>query len=124
MSLTHILPHSANEEDILHGPHVQIIVKDREGTTHTLQGPLDLNMNLMELMKAYELPVMGTCGGMALCSSCHVYVRSNHTLPSKSDAEEAALDNAYAVDPQFSRLSCQIRLTEALEGLEVELGPE
>jgi 2Fe-2S ferredoxin len=40
---------------------------------HELQAPTDMAMNIMELCKAYELPVEGTCGGMAMCASCQCY---------------------------------------------------
>lgn len=80
-------------------------------------------MNLMEVCKAYELPVEGTCGGMALCASCQCYVLSDHALEDKSEDEEAMLAEAYNVLPT-SRLGCQIHITEALDGLEIELAPE
>ena len=51
-------------ENIIH-----ITVVDREGKEHVLEAPTDMNMNMMELCKSYELPVEGTCGGMAMCAS-------------------------------------------------------
>jgi ferredoxin len=102
---------------------IQIIVLDREDQEHPLDAPTDLNMNLMELCKAYELPVLGTCGGMALCSTCHVYVLSEHELPEMNEAEEEMLDQAFFVKNN-SRLGCQIRLTEDIDGLKVKLAPE
>ena len=57
---------------------IKIVVVDREGERHELEGPTDMNMNMMELCKSYELPVEGTCGGMAMCASCHMYVTSDH----------------------------------------------
>ena len=66
---------------------IKIIVEDREGERHELDGPTDMNMNMMELCKSYELPVEGTCGGMAMCASCHMYVTSDHELPERSDDE-------------------------------------
>lgn len=101
---------------------IQINIIDREGGRHELQAPTDMNMNVMELCKMYELPVEGTCGGMALCASCHVYVLSGHELPAPTDDELDMLDAAFFVQPN-SRLGCQLRLTEALEGLTVELAP-
>ena len=77
----------------------------------------------MELCKAAELPVEGTCGGMALCASCQVYIESSHDLLERNDDEEAMLDQAFHVKPN-SRLGCQIALTDALEGLIVRLAPE
>ena len=102
---------------------ITIKVTDREGAVHTLDAPTDMNMNLMEVCKAYELPVEGTCGGMALCASCHCYVNSEHPLPDPSDDEEDMLDQAFFVEDN-SRLGCQIRMTEAVDGLAVTLAPQ
>jgi ferredoxin len=99
---------------------IQITIVDREGQEHLLDAPTDMNMNMMELCKSYELPVEGTCGGMALCASCHMYVLSDHTLHEKSDDEEAMLDQAFYVKNN-SRLGCQIKLTPDLDGLKVRL---
>lgn len=79
-------------------------------------------MNMMELCKSYELPVEGTCGGMAMCASCHMYVTSSHDLPERSDDEEDMLDEAFNVEDN-SRLGCQIKLADELDGLEVQLAP-
>ncbi|WP_010135097.1 2Fe-2S iron-sulfur cluster-binding protein [Ochrovirga pacifica] len=102
---------------------ITIKIKDREGEIHELQAPTDMGMNLMELCKAYELPVEGTCGGMAMCASCQCYVLSEHQLPEMQDAEEDMLDQAFYVEDN-SRLGCQIPITEDLDGLEIELAPE
>jgi len=102
---------------------ITIKIKDREGVVHELQAPTDMAMNIMELCKAYELPVEGTCGGMAMCASCQCYVLSNHNLPEKQDAEEDMLDQAFYVEDN-SRLGCQLPITEELDGLEIELAPE
>ncbi len=102
---------------------VKITVIDRHDEAHELDAPTDMNMNLMEICKAYELPVKGTCGGMALCSTCHVYVLSNHELPEAREAEEDMLDQAFFVEDN-SRLGCQIPITAELEGLRVKLAPE
>ncbi len=102
---------------------ITIKIKDREGVVHELQAPTDMAMNIMELCKAYELPVEGTCGGMAMCASCQCYVLSNHNLPEKQDAEEDMLDQAFYVEDN-SRLGCQLPITDELDGLEIELAPE
>ena len=101
---------------------IKVTVIDREGVTHELDAPTDMEMNMMELCKAYELPVEGTCGGMALCASCHMYVESDHELREASDDEEDMLDQAFFVENN-SRLGCQIRLKEAIDGLKVRLAP-
>jgi 2Fe-2S ferredoxin len=102
---------------------IKITVIDREGITHQLDAPTDMAINLMEVCKAYELPVEGTCGGMAMCASCQCYVLSDHPLEEKSEDEEAMLSEAYHVK-ENSRLGCQIPMDKKLEGLKVELAPE
>ncbi|MBN8684048.1 MAG: 2Fe-2S iron-sulfur cluster binding domain-containing protein [Chitinophagales bacterium] len=101
---------------------IKITVIDREDLPHELDAPTDMNMNLMELCKSYELPVEGTCGGMALCASCHVYVQSDHELNDPTDDELDMLDQAFFVKGN-SRLGCQIKLKTALDGLIVKLAP-
>lgn len=105
---------------------VNIQITDREGVAHQVVAPTDMNMNLMELVRSYELAPEGTigiCGGMAMCASCQCYVESDHELPERSDDEEAMLAEAFYVEDN-SRLGCQIHLTPQLEGLKVTLAPE
>jgi len=102
---------------------VNIIIIDRHGEAHELQAPTDLNMNLMELCKAAELPIEGTCGGMAMCASCHCYIKTDHPLPEKSEDEEDMLDQAFNVE-ENSRLGCQIQIKDELEGLIIELAKD
>jgi len=99
---------------------IKVTVIDRNGQAHELDAPTDMNMNMMELCKAYELPVEGTCGGMALCASCHMYIESDHELKDPSDEEEDMLDQAFFVEDN-SRLGCQIHLRPELDGLLVRL---
>ena len=107
-------------EDIL------IKITDRDGTVHEVQAPTDMNLNIMELVRMYELAPEGTigiCGGMAMCASCQCYVLNDIEVPEKGDDEEAMLSEAFNVKPN-SRLGCQINITEKLEGLAIELAPE
>ncbi|MBN8677090.1 MAG: 2Fe-2S iron-sulfur cluster binding domain-containing protein [Chitinophagales bacterium] len=101
---------------------IQVTVLDREGGEHLLDAPTDMNMSIMELCKSYELPVEGTCGGMALCASCHVYVLSDHELHEPTDDELNMLDQAFFVKNN-SRLGCQIKLSDDLNGLKLQLAP-
>ncbi|NUY80632.1 2Fe-2S iron-sulfur cluster binding domain-containing protein [Flavobacterium sp. MAH-1] len=105
---------------------IKITIIDREGVSHEVDAPTDMNMNIMELVRAYELAPEGTigiCGGMAMCASCQCYVVNDVPLPEKSDDEEAMLSEAFNVKPN-SRLGCQINITPEIEGLEIELAPE
>lgn len=105
---------------------VNLKITDRNGVTHSVVAPTDMAMNLMEVVRSFELAEEGTigiCGGMAMCASCQCYIKSDHELPEMNDDEEAMLAEAFYVEDN-SRLGCQIQITEHLEGLEVELAPE
>lgn len=105
---------------------IKIHITDREGVTHEIEAPTDMAMNLMEIVRSYELAPEGTigvCGGMAMCASCQCYVESNHELPEKGDDEEAMLAEAFYVEDN-SRLGCQIAITPEIEGLKITLAPE
>ncbi len=105
---------------------ITIHITDREGVRHEVQAPTDMGMNIMELVRAYELAPEGTigiCGGMAMCASCQCYVLNDVALPEKGDDEEAMLSEAFFVKPN-SRLGCQIAITPEIDGLEIELAPE
>ena len=105
---------------------ISIKITDREGTTHEIQAPTDMAMNVMEVVKAYELAPEGTigiCGGMAMCASCQCYVLSDHELPEMGIDEDMMLAEAFYVE-ENSRLGCQIQITPEMDGLEIELAPE
>lgn len=102
---------------------IKVTIIDREGVEHVLEGPTDMNMNIMELCKAYELPVIGECGGMAMCATCQCYLESDTELAEQSDDELDMLDQAFFVEDN-SRLGCQIPLTEDIDGIVLRLAPE
>ena len=105
---------------------INIKITDRKGVTHDVVAPTDMAMNLMEVVRSYELAEEGTigvCGGMAMCASCQCYIKSDHILPEMSDDEDAMLAEAFYVEDN-SRLGCQIQMIPAMDGLEVELAPE
>ncbi|MDC0100354.1 MAG: 2Fe-2S iron-sulfur cluster-binding protein [Crocinitomicaceae bacterium] len=102
---------------------IKVIIIDREGASHTLMAPTDMNMNIMEVCKAYELPVLGECGGMAMCATCQCYLESDTALPEQSDDELDMLDQAFHVEDN-SRLGCQIHITEEIDGIVLRLAPE
>jgi 2Fe-2S ferredoxin len=102
---------------------IKLIIIDREGVSHELEAPTDMSMNIMEVCKAYELPVEGACGGMAMCATCQCYLESETIIPEQSDAELDMLDQAFFVKTN-SRLGCQIQITEEIEGIVLRLAPE
>ena len=105
---------------------VTLFITDRNGVKHEVLAPTDMNMNVMELIRSYELAEEGTigvCGGMAMCASCQCYVLNDILKSERNDDEEAMLTDAYHVKDN-SRLGCQIHITEDLEGLEIAIAPE
>ncbi|MCW1403633.1 2Fe-2S iron-sulfur cluster-binding protein [Novosphingobium sp. MW5] len=80
---------------------------------------------LLEAAQAAGMPLEGTCEGQMACSTCHVIVAPEwfDKLPRASDDEEDMLDLAAGVT-RTSRLSCQIELGEALDGMEVRIPGE
>ena len=93
---------------------------------HEVVAPTDMSMNLMEVIRSYELAdegTIGVCGGMAMCASCQVYVlEGSEKLQEMQDEEDAMLAEAFHVRDN-SRLGCQLHITENLDGLEVEIAP-
>ena len=81
--------------------------------------------NLLDLAQAADMPLEGTCEGQMACSTCHVILAPEWfiRLPRASEDEEDMLDLAAGV-ARTSRLSCQIELTEALDGIEVRIPGE
>ena len=80
---------------------------------------------LLRVAQAAGMPLEGTCEGQMACSTCHVLVAKEWfaQLPEASEDEEDMLDLAFGVRPT-SRLSCQITMTDALDGLEVTIPAE
>lgn len=78
--------------------------------------------NLLYLAHRYEIPMEGACEASLACTTCHVYVNSDHkdVLPEATEKEEDLLDMAPFLK-ENSRLGCQIILTKELDGLVVEL---
>lgn len=100
---------------------IRLTVEDRRGISQEIEVPEGINLNLMELLKASEYPVLGTCGGMALCASCHISVEAGlEKLNEPQDAELDMLDTLPIVYPN-SRLACQIAVDDRLESVKVKL---
>lgn len=100
-------------------------IKDRDGGEHNLDAPN--GSPLMETLRDEDLDVEGTCGGICSCGTCHVYVSAEWAakLPPKTEDEEMMLEAIGEVVEvrENSRLSCQIEITDELEGFVAEIGP-
>lgn len=106
---------------------IKITIIDREGVKHEVDAPTDMSMNIMEVVRAYELAPEGTigiCGGMAMCASCQCYVHNADEVdvPEMNPDEEAMLWESLNVKDN-SRLGCQIAIVPQIEGLIIELAP-
>ena len=103
----------------------QISVKDRDGAERRLDA--ESGRPLMEVLRDSGTGIVGTCGGMCSCGTCHVYVSEAWAakLPAKSEDEQMMLDAiGELVEVRAnSRLSCQIPVDDSLEGLDVQIGP-
>ena len=80
-------------------------------------------LTVMEGAVQNDIPgIDADCGGGMACATCHVYIKEDwwDKLPNKEDGEEDMLDMAYEPN-KFSRLSCQIIVSDELDGLEVSI---
>lgn len=99
--------------------HFEVI--DRVGEKQLLSLPDDINLSLMEVLKASEYPIEATCGGMALCATCHIeVVKGIEKIGSPTDIELDMFDTLPDATAN-SRLACQIRLSNRLEGALIQL---
>jgi 2Fe-2S ferredoxin len=97
-----------------------IHVTDQAGEQHQLEG-LE-GWRVMEVIRDWGLNIKAECGGALSCATCHVYVDPDWTaaVGQPSEEEEDMLDTVGDVRPN-SRLSCQILMSDALDGLKVTL---
>lgn len=102
--------------------NLKIFVTDPRGIEHELDA-LE-GWRVMEIIKDHGLPLKAECGGACCCATCHVYVDPSwqSKLIDKTDEEEDMLDEAIDVEDN-SRLSCQLLMSEELNGLKVTIAP-
>ena len=94
---------------------------EHSGKSHTIQ--VQNGLTVMEGAVQNNIPgIDADCGGSMACATCHVYVKEEwfDKLPKKEDGEEDMIDMAYEPN-KFSRLSCQLIVSNELEGLVVNL---
>ncbi|MGE0114390.1 MAG: 2Fe-2S iron-sulfur cluster-binding protein [Steroidobacteraceae bacterium] len=98
-------------------------VTDRDGVEHRVTAAP--GSTLMEVLRDQELGVMALCGGMCSCATCHVYIDESwfDKLPAPQSDETELLGDLPDHKPN-SRLSCQIKLMPAYDGLKVTVAPE
>ena len=90
-------------------------VEDNHGLVKLIEIPEGINLNLMEVLKASEYSIPATCGGMALCATCHVEVKRGwESLPVPKDIELDMIDTLPNAST-LSRLACQVYVTEEIQ---------
>ncbi len=99
----------------------KITYVEYNGKSHTIN--VDNGLTVMEGAVQNDIPgIDADCGGSMACATCHVYVKEDwfNKIPSKQEGEDDMLDQAY--EPKSnSRLSCQLMVSDELEGLVVNL---
>ena len=99
----------------------KIIYIESNGKTHSIE--VANGLSVMEGAVQNNIPgIDADCGGSMACATCHVYVKEEwfNKLPKKEDGEEDMLDMAFE-PKKNSRLSCQIMISDLLDGLVVNL---
>ncbi len=94
---------------------------EHNGKSHTVEVPTE--MSVMEGAVQNNIPgIDADCGGACACATCHVYVEEKwiDKLSKKEDAEQEMLDMAFEPN-KFSRLSCQLTVTDDMDGMVVKM---
>lgn len=103
---------------------VKLVVTNRDGAV--LEVDAEPGISLMENIRELDASVDAICGGMCACATCHVLIGPpwSERLPPRGFEEQLMLQDLESFDPERSRLSCQIDVTEDCEGLELIVGPD
>lgn len=101
-----------------------LVVIGRDGATKTFRGAVGVSV-MENIREAGFDELLALCGGCCACATCHVYVDPAFAqlLPEQGEDENDLLDSS-SYRTEASRLSCQIKFTEALDGLKVTIAPE
>src|SRR5690606_17977827 len=102
----------------------KLVVTNRQGRELTVDARV--GFSVMENIRDLPASVEAVCGGLCACATCHVLVDPEwaSVLPPRSYEERLMLEDLPSFDPARSRLSCQIVVTDALDGLKLAVGPE
>ena len=99
-------------------------VEDSSGKRSTIEVPEEINLSLMEVLRASDYPVEATCGGMALCATCYVEVL--HGIEQLGDRTEPELDMLDTLPDanDKSRLACQIKIDQRMQNVLLRIKTE
>lgn len=102
----------------------KLVVTTRDAREHVLDG--EAGKSVMEIIRDHGLDeLLAMCGGSCSCATCHIYVDPRHWgRLTKLSADENDLLDSSEHRTSLSRLSCQVRFEDALDGLRVTIAPE
>ena len=102
---------------------VKLVVTDKDG--REVEVDARPGLSIMENIRALPSSVEAVCGGLCACATCHVLIDAVwvERLPPRRYEERVMLASSRAFDPRRSRLSCQLVVSEELEGLRLTVAP-
>jgi ferredoxin, 2Fe-2S len=103
---------------------VKLVVTDKDG--RDVEVDARPGLSIMESIRALPRSVDAICGGLCACATCHVFIDAEWTarVPPRRYEERVMLAGSPLFDVARSRLSCQIKVTEQLDGLRLTIAPE
>ena len=93
---------------------ININIQNEDLSITTLVAPTDMGLSLMEFLKGNDYDILATCGGMALCATCHVEVVSGFENLNEISGDEWAMLDTLPNITDTSRLGCQLKLADRI----------
>lgn len=100
---------------------IHIHVQNSDESFTTLTAPTDMGLSLMEFLKGNDYDILATCGGMALCATCHVQILEGYQQLHEIQDEEYAMLDTLPNITDTSRLSCQLRINDSLHNVKLKI---
>ncbi len=99
-------------------------VTNRAGDQHQIEAKA--GATLMEVLRDNDMDVEAICGGCCSCATCHIFIDDPWAdkIPARSDDEQELVEETETYKPNNSRLSCQVTMTDELDGLSLTVAPE
>ena len=101
-----------------------IYVTNRSGKKYTLK--VDNGLTLMEPLRDIDDSIEALCGGMCSCASCHIFISPEwfDKVPGPQSDETELLEGTETYRSPESRLACQVKVTDAIDGMTLIVAPE
>jgi ferredoxin len=100
---------------------IRFEVQHSRGDRKVIEVPEEINLNLMEVLRASDYPIAATCGGMALCATCQVEVLEGGEQLSEPGSAELDMLDTLPDATAHSRLACQIKINGQLQDVVLRL---